>query len=193
MEAMVAGTWLNKSDKETVLKNIETHSMDTWLKTTYDFIKNPSPKIKNSNLIKNIDKKSALFAKGEAIYNKEGYCGTCHQPNGNGLESSGFPPLSKSKWVTGNTDRLIKVVLNGLYGPLEINGVKYLGNVPMTPYGGMLNDEEIAAVLNYVRNSFGNNVPELVTPTQIKEVRDKTKKQKGFYTPQELLKLHPDM
>ena len=80
-----------------------------------------------------------------------------------------------------------------MYGPMEVNGKKYPGNVPMTPYGGMLNDEEVAAILNYVRNSFGNSAPELITPDNIKDVRNKTKKQKGFYTPQELLKLHPDV
>ena len=193
LEAMVASTWLNKSDAQSIMRNIEKHPMDNWIKTPYNFIKKPNPKIKDSNLVTKVDKKSPLFAKGEEIYNREGFCVTCHQPNGEGLESSGFPPLSKSKWVTGNTDRLIKVVLHGIYGPMEVNGVKYLGNVPMTPYGGMLNDVEVAAILNYVRNSFGNNAPELITPEKIKEIRDKTKKQKGFYTPQELLKQHPDV
>jgi mono/diheme cytochrome c family protein len=51
----------------------------------------------------------------------------------------------------GSDDRMIKLVLNGLYGPIEVAGQKYSGQVPMTPFGAMLNDEEIAAVITYVR------------------------------------------
>ena len=73
------------------------------------------------------------------------------------MEASGFPPLAGAKWVTGNEDRLIKITLKGLYGELEVKGKKYPGQVPMTPFENMLNDEEMAAVLTYIRNSFGNN------------------------------------
>ncbi|MGL4632194.1 MAG: c-type cytochrome, partial [Leadbetterella sp.] len=65
------------------------------------------------------------------------------------------------------------------------------GEVPMTPYGGMLNDDELASVLNYVRNSFGNSSDEPITTQKVKDVREATKKQKGFYTPNELLKQFP--
>jgi hypothetical protein len=82
------------------------------------------------------------------------------------------------------------VVLKGLYGPLELQGKKYSGQVPMTPFGGMLNDEEIASVLTYVRNSFGNNAP-AVAPGKVKQVRAATKAKTGFYSPEELLKVHP--
>jgi mono/diheme cytochrome c family protein len=60
----------------------------------------------------------------------------------------------------------------------------------MTPYEGMLNDNEIAAVLTYVRNSFGNEAPP-IRPDQVKEVRAKVADKKGFYSPAELLKEHP--
>jgi mono/diheme cytochrome c family protein len=53
------------------------------------------------------------FLKGKAIYAREGFCTTCHQPDGKGLPASGFPPLTGSKWVTGIQDRLIKLVLKG--------------------------------------------------------------------------------
>lgn len=68
---------------------------------------------------------------------------TCHQPNGKGLDPA-FPPLEKSEWVTGDPERLIKMTLYGLMGPIEVNGKKYDGQVPMTPFGGLLNDNELA-------------------------------------------------
>ena len=128
----------------------------------------------------------ALYTKGAEIYGREGHCMTCHQPDGEGLELSGFPPISRSTWVTEDEDRLIKLTLNGMLGPLELDGKKYPGLVPMTPFGGMLSDEEISAVLTYVRNSFGNQVPP-VTAAKVKSVREATKAKVGFYSPEELL------
>ncbi len=87
-----------------------------------------------------------LFNKGKAIYSREGFCITCHQPDGKGLPASGFPPLTGTNWVTGSQDRLIKLVLKGIYGPIEVAGKNYPGQVPMTPFGSMLKDDEIAAV-----------------------------------------------
>src|SRR5690606_30572667 len=130
------------------------------------------------------------FRKGKEIYDRDGFCSTCHQPNGRGLEASGFPPLKGTKWVLGNEDRLIKLVLNGMHGPIEVLGKKYPGQVPMTPFKGMLNDEEVAAVLTYVRNSFGNNAPS-ISAEKVKQVREATKDKTGFYSPEELLKQHP--
>jgi mono/diheme cytochrome c family protein len=131
-----------------------------------------------------------LMQKGKAIYSREGYCKTCHQPDGKGLDASGFPPLYDSKWVAGSEDRLIKLVIKGMYGPIEVNGKKYPGQVPMTPFGGMLKDDEVAAVLTYVRNSFGNKAS-AITAQKVKEVRASIKNKTGFYSPEELLKIHP--
>ena len=80
---------------------------------------------------------------------------------------------------TGNDERLIKIVLKGLMGPIEVNNQKYAGQVPMTPFGGLLNDEEVAAVITYVRNSFGNEAS-VVTPQQVKKVRDASKSKIGI-------------
>jgi mono/diheme cytochrome c family protein/glucose/arabinose dehydrogenase len=131
-----------------------------------------------------------LFVMGAEVYSRDGHCSTCHQPDGKGLPQAGFPPIAESTWVTGSEERLIKITLNGLYGPIEVNGVKYPGLVPMTPFAGMLNDQEIAAVLTYVRNSFGNKATP-ITPDKVKQVRAATKDKVGFYTPDEILKLHP--
>lgn len=86
----------------------------------------------------------------EKLYNT--FCGTCHQRNGKGVRGR-MPPLTDTDWVTGNKERLITVVLNGLQGPLEINGEIYNSVMPSHRF---LKDEEIAAILTYVRTSFGN-------------------------------------
>jgi glucose/arabinose dehydrogenase/mono/diheme cytochrome c family protein len=127
----------------------------------------------------------ARFTKGKEIYDREGYCITCHQGDGKGLATSGFPPLAGSEWVTGDVDRLIKLTLHGLYGPLEVSGQSYAGLVPMTPFGGLLNDEEMAAVLTFVRNSFGNEAS-AVAPADVARVRAETAGKTGFYTADEL-------
>src|SRR5436190_12876472 len=127
-----------------------------------------------------------LFIKGADLYSREGFCATCHQPDGEGLALSGFPPLAKSSWVAQDDDRLIKLTLKGMFGPLELDGKKFPGQVPMTPFGGLLNDEELASVLTYVRNSFGNKAAPL-TAAKVKQVRDATKERLDFYTPEELL------
>jgi len=131
-----------------------------------------------------------LFVKGKAIYARDGFCNTCHQSDGKGLESSGFPPLAGTKWVTGSEERLIKLVLKGLYGPIEVLEKKYPRQVPMTPFAGMLNDDEVAAVLTYVRNSFGNKAS-AISSEKVKLTRAAIKDKSGFYSPEELLKQHP--
>jgi hypothetical protein len=75
-------------------------------------------------------------------------------------------------------------------GPIEVNGKTYPGQVPMTPYGGLLNDREVAAVLTYVRNAFGNQSP-AVYPDKVKKVRASIESKKDFYSPDQLLKEHP--
>lgn len=131
-----------------------------------------------------------LFVMGKEIYAKEGFCSTCHQPDGGGLTASGFPPLRGTPWVTGSSERLIKLVLKGLLGPINVAGREYPGQVPMTPFEGMLNDTEVAAVLTYVRNSFGNQAS-AISPELVKQIREEVTSKEGFYSPDELLKAHP--
>jgi mono/diheme cytochrome c family protein/glucose/arabinose dehydrogenase len=129
------------------------------------------------------------FVAGEKIYHREGHCATCHQANGKGLDPA-FPSVENSPWVQGDPDRLIKLAMYGLMGPLEVNGKKYDGQVPMTPFAGMLKDDEMAAVLTFVRNSFGNK-GEAIQPAQVKAIRDANAGRVQFYTTEELLKEHP--
>ncbi|MDP6111107.1 MAG: cytochrome c [Planctomycetota bacterium] len=131
----------------------------------------------------------ATFFKGAELFSREGHCITCHQADGKGLPAAQFPPLASSEWVTGSQERLIKLTLNGLQGPIEVNGAKFPGIVPMIPYK-VFNDEEVASVLTFVRNTFGNRAS-VVKPETVKKIRAATKEKVGFYTSAELLKAHP--
>ena len=195
LEAIVASSWLDKTTGLPIVTEAGKKPLDEWMQPPYETalahlngheIEEKKDELGKTNLKGN---DAALFNTGKAIYSREGFCGTCHQPDGKGLPASGFPPLTANNWVLGNPDRLIKVVLKGLSGPMEVDGKKYSGQVPMTAFGAMLNDEEIAAVVSYVRNSFGNKAS-VVTPAKVKEVRAATKSKTGFYSPEELLQQH---
>lgn len=196
LEAIVAASWLDKETGLQILTAAEKLPLDEWMapahETAVAHLQGRSVQQKKEETIKThlTGNDLALYTKGKEIYSREGYCNTCHQPDGTGLSPSGFPPLAGTPWVTGSNERLIKLVLNGLYGPMEVLDQKYPGQVPMTPFGKMLNDEEVAAVLTYVRNSFGNKAS-VVYPDQVKKVRAAIQNKSGFYTPEELLKQHP--
>ncbi len=197
LELIAAASWLSPNEGIDLMNAIDTTSLDKWNKPAYltsvAHLNNKSVKEKNETrktATKLTGPALEQYRRGAVIYAKEGFCVTCHQPNGKGLDASGFPPLNASKWVTGSEDRLIKLTLNGLLGPIEVNGKKYPGQVPMTPFGMMLNDQEIADVLTYVRNSFTNEANP-ISAAKVKEIRESIKDKKGFYSPDELLKEHP--
>ncbi|RVU27002.1 c-type cytochrome [Sandaracinomonas limnophila] len=196
MEAFVAASWLPKEKALPILAIAKKYPMDDWMKEPYEIALAHASGLnvvrKNTEKVETDLQEADLiqFKEGQKLYAKDGYCNTCHQTNGKGLTNSGFPPLAKSNWVTGNEDRLIKLVLKGLMGPIEVNGVKYPGQVPMTPYGGLMSDKEIASVLTYVRNSFGNKAS-AIKAEKVKAVRASISEKKDFYNVSELLKLHP--
>lgn len=196
LEAIVAASWLDREKGMPVLDEAAKHPMDEWMIHAYEtavaHLEGRSVREKKEAGIQTHlqGAERELFIRGKEIYGREGFCATCHQPDGNGLGASGFPPLSNTPWVVGDEERLIKLVLKGMQGPIEVNNVRYPGQVPMTPFEGMLRDDEIAAVLTYVRNSFGNKAA-AVRPEKVKAVRESVKDKKGFYSPDDLLKEHP--
>ncbi len=197
LEAMTAASWLKKEETIVVLNEVTKHEMDDWLQGAYDnIVSHLGGKInehRNDKKEKNVSLKGddlAVYLKGQEIYEKDAYCATCHQDNGKGLASVGYPPLAGTEWVTGNQERLIKATLKGLHGPMTVLGTDYPGQVPMTPFEGLMTDDEIAAVLTYVRNSFGNQA-DPVESSFVTEIRNKVKGKEGFYVPKDLLLEHP--
>ncbi|WP_338874769.1 PVC-type heme-binding CxxCH protein [Spirosoma sp. SC4-14] len=196
LAAIVAASWIGPEKGLPILAEAAKKPLDEWMIHAHTaavaHLKDENVKEEKEDATKSTLKGAelALYNKGKEIYAREGYCATCHQPDGKGLSASGFPPLTGTNWVLGNEDRLIKIALKGLLGPIEVHNQKYPGQVPMTPFGGLLKDDEIAAVLTYVRNSFGNNAP-AIRPEKVKAVRTATAGKKDFYSPDQLLKQHP--
>jgi mono/diheme cytochrome c family protein len=103
--------------------------------------------------------------KGDLIY--VGVCQTCHQPNGLGVAGQ-YPPLAGSEWVTRDKETPIRIVLHGLEGPISVRGNTY--NNKMPAFYDKLSDDEIAAVVTYVRSSWGNDASG-VNPEDVKTLR----------------------
>ncbi|CAM4320621.1 PVC-type heme-binding CxxCH protein [Zobellia nedashkovskayae] len=196
LEALVAASRLGKDLGIPIITEAGKKGLDKWMERPYEAAlahlnghragEKPKDVIETDLKGKDLE----LLMAGQEIYERDGYCATCHQPDGQGLTASGFPPLAGSKWVTGSEERLIKLTTKGIMGPIEVKGKKYPGQVPMTPFGKLLNEEETAAVLTYVRNTFGNKAS-AISPEKVKEVREKIKDKEGFYSPEELLLEHP--
>jgi mono/diheme cytochrome c family protein len=133
----------------------------------------------------------SVFDQGQAIYGRT--CTTCHQPNGLGAPGT-FPPLAGSDWVNEkDPGRIIRLVLQGFQGPgLEVNGKPFNTGSSMVPWQGLLTDDDIAAVLTYVRGNteWGNHAPP-VTPEQVKAIRAKVPPSHPMFTPDEILKVSP--
>ena len=103
-------------------------------------------------------------AKGKVVYTT--YCLSCHQVDGGGVPNMN-PPLIKTQYVLGDKGRLINILLHGLNEEIEINGATYSNVMPAHDF---LSDEDIANVLSFVRNSFGNKASP-VTTTEVKKLR----------------------
>jgi len=112
-------------------------------------------------------------------------CAACHMANGFGVPGT-FPPLAGSEWVAGNEERLVRIVLHGLSGPIKVNGQEY--NNVMAPLGAALKDDQIANVLSYVRSEWGNAAAE-VLPETVAKVRADTTGRTGSWTAAELEKI----
>jgi nitrite reductase (NO-forming) len=104
---------------------------------------------------------------GKGVY--ERICTTCHQPDARGLPGV-FPPLAQSDFLLKDADRAIRVLLEGLQGPITVNGQTFNGVMP----NFALSDDEIAAVLSYVRGNFGN-AGSPVTLADVQRIRAMTR------------------
>ena len=109
----------------------------------------------------------ARFEAGMKIF---ALCAACHQPTGRGLDGIA-PPLLDSEWVLGSPERLVRVLLHGLRGEISVLGRKTSGDMPGV--GSVLDDEQIASVLTYIRREWGHTAA-LIEPNQVKRIRAET-------------------
>lgn len=120
---------------------------------------------------------------GKRIYTQN--CVVCHQTTGLGVAGQ-FPPLAGSEWVVGGDwhgdNHLVKILLNGLQGPIQVKGNTY--NNAMPPWS-QLKDEQIAAVLTYIRSEWGNAAPP-ISPEYVKTIRDQNAARRDPWTQKEL-------
>jgi len=98
--------------------------------------------------------------------------------------------LAGTEWMLKDDQCLIKLTLKGLIGPITVKGVKYPGQVPTTPFEHLLKDDEIAALLTFARNSFGNKASPIASE-QVAKVRALMRDKRDLYTVEDLLKEDP--
>ncbi len=105
----------------------------------------------------------ASIKRGKMVYSD--MCITCHMANGEGVPRA-FPPLADSDYLRNNQTESIKAVKYGMSGEIIVNGITYNG--AMAPLG--LSDEEVADVINYINNSWGNTIDNFVTPEKVSKL-----------------------
>jgi mono/diheme cytochrome c family protein len=113
-------------------------------------------------------------------------CAVCHQQTGLGVAGQ-FPPLAGSEWVLSQDwhgdNHIVRIVLHGFHGPVTVKGEQF--NNVMAQWGKVLKDEQIAAILTYVRNEWGNKAPP-VTKDFVSKIREETKDRTEPWTQKEL-------
>jgi mono/diheme cytochrome c family protein len=130
------------------------------------------------------DEKARLMKIGGQQYGN--LCAGCHQTTGSGNPGQA-PPLAGSEWVLGGPNRLVRIPQAGVTGPIKVNGQEW-NMTTMIGFAASLTDEQLAGIVTYIRNSFGNKAP-MVTPEEVAKVRASMKDRTSQYTADELLKL----
>ncbi|MEJ6792696.1 MAG: cytochrome c [Lacinutrix sp.] len=117
----------------------------------------------NKKITQNFDIESQDFLKGKEIYTD--FCMQCHMDNGEGIPKI-FPPLAKSDYLKNNRIKSIKAIKYGLAEEITVNGEIY--KTVMASQG--LTDQEIADVMNYITNSWGNENTSLITEEEVSKI-----------------------
>jgi len=151
---------LSKSKDAAMLKAL------AWFKSTVVWPGKPGVVVPTTKALSN--EEQMLFDNGRQTY--AGLCAACHQPTGKGLEGLA-PPLADSEWVLGEPDRIVKVVMHGLRGPIKVKGVGYSYDMPAA---GFLSDEQIAGVLTYIRREWDHEASP-VPVDLVKKIRQENK------------------
>lgn len=131
-------------------------------------------------------KSDNLFDIGKDAFSYYG-CAGCHQLSGLGTPGLN-PPLAGSEWVLAEgPNRIIRIILHGLRGPIEVKGEQY--NSQMTPFGPVITDDQtIAALATFIRQEWGNNASE-VSPEKVAEIREAEASRSTQWTAEELMKI----
>ncbi len=124
------------------------------------------------------------FAAGKKVYAE--LCIQCHKVNGLGQEGLA-PPLDGSEWAAGAETRMIRIVLNGLRGPVTVNGKTFTLEMPSLQ---ALDDEKIANVLTYVRREWDNTASP-IEPATVAAIRAEVRDRRAQWTERELLVISP--
>lgn len=122
-----------------------------------------------------------VFRQGERLFQR--YCQHCHQSHGQGMAGT-FPPLATSTLLHGDPWKPIAIVLLGLQGPIERDGIAYNGVMP--GLAERMSDSEIAAVLSHVRKRWGE-IEEPVSSELVSQVREELGGRRALWTESELL------
>ena len=162
-------------------------------KLAANFVAGPEMHVVNYRPPRHLDRElHASYRRGGQIFQREAHCSTCHQTRGQG-SGSVYPPLVGSPWVTGSEERLIKLALHGMWGKMQVRGRIYdpsRGVPPMTAFRDLLNDQEMADVLTFVRNTWGNRASPVDAKT-VARVRAESSNRTTFWKPEELAAIHP--
>lgn len=124
----------------------------------------------------------ARFENGKLLF--AGMCAACHQPHGRGVEGLA-PPLVDSEWVQGSVERLCRIVLNGVRGPIKVNGASYSLDMPAMNF---FNNEQIADILTYVRREWDHRA-DPVSAKSVARIRTAVSTRQDAWTEAELLKI----
>jgi mono/diheme cytochrome c family protein len=136
------------------------------------------------------DDLKASADRGKAIYMQT--CMACHQPTGMGIPGA-FPPFDGSEWVTGDSKRLVALVLKGYTGPISVKGVTY-NNILIavdTQFPMLKDNAKLADVLNYIRTAWSNKADTAITPDYIEKVREEFKDRTTPWNAEDIAKAFP--
>ncbi|MDP0490543.1 MAG: c-type cytochrome [Verrucomicrobiota bacterium JB023] len=121
----------------------------------------------------------ASFQRGKEVYMTKAACVGCHGADGAGMPNLG-PPLDESEWVTDSPERLTKILLHGLQGPIKVNGKVYkpAAFMPGLAQNPSITDRDLADIMTYIRAEWSNDAP-LVTEEEVKATREATSDRLG--------------
>lgn len=142
-----------------------------------------APQVKNTPVVDNRDRAARLYAL---------HCGSCHGSDGKGLANLA-PPLYQSEYIAGDPRKMILISLQGIQGPITVEGVEYDFNAPMPGYkdNTQLTDQDLADLMSFIRNGFGAD-PEPVDPNLVKDMRALVANRKMPFTATEILQMNFD-